>query len=86
MPLDADRPMTDAALPRAHGLPAADWNDTARSYPQVLLHEAFEAQAAGRQTRPRSGSATRPSAIASWTSVSTSLPDTSSSMGPGRAP
>ena len=46
MPLDADRPMTDAALARAHGLPAADWNDTARSYPQVLLHEAFEAQVA----------------------------------------
>ena len=38
--------MTDAAPRRVPGFPPADWNDTARAYPEVLLHEAFEAQVA----------------------------------------
>ncbi len=38
--------MTNAAASHAQGLPPADWNHTARPYPEVLLHEAFEAQVA----------------------------------------
>ena len=46
MPLNADRPMTDASPSGGPGLPPADWNRTARYYPGVLLHEAFEKQVA----------------------------------------
>ena len=43
---DADRPVINRPSTRGPGLPPADWNHTVRSYPGVLLHEAFEKQVA----------------------------------------
>jgi amino acid adenylation domain-containing protein len=36
--------MIDAASARDPSVPPDAWNDTARSYPDILLHDAFEAQ------------------------------------------
>ena len=43
--------MTAGTLPQ-WGLPPAEWNQTERAYPDTLLHEAFEAQAARTPTAP----------------------------------